>query len=117
MAYFPPQPNESPDYYVVKDPTSGLSGPRTNLAIAAQRIWVETHDTRPGAYDSGEYGFYEQHSGRGGFTSQATVDRHNDYVYKNNNGDFPDRLHGQSAVRERQPAAKTKKRKHWFWPW
>ena len=74
-------------------------------------------DTRPGAYDSGERGFYEQHSGRGGFTSQATVDRHNDYVYKNNNGDFPDRLHGQSAVRERQPAAKTKKRKHWFWPW
>lgn len=115
MAYFPPQPNECSDYYVVKDPTSGLSGPRTNLAIAAQRIWVDTHDTRSGAYDSGERGFYEQHSGHGGFTPQRTVDDHNTRVFKNNNGEYPDRPYGNSAVIERKPA--TKKRKRWFWFW
>lgn len=35
MAMFPPQPNERPDYYVVKDPTSNIGlGPRERLAQA-----------------------------------------------------------------------------------
>ena len=72
-------------------------------------------DTRTGAYDSGERGYY---ASCGYTTHQSRVDRHNDYVYRQNNGDFPDCLHGNSAVTvrsEEKSTVKKARKRFLFW--
>ena len=53
MAYFPPQPNECSDYYVVKDPTSNIGlSPSERLAQANN----ETFRAHNGCYPDRPYG-------------------------------------------------------------
>lgn len=49
---FPRQPNEDPNYYVVKDPTAHSSSPRENIARANN----ETFRANNGAYPDRPYG-------------------------------------------------------------
>lgn len=53
MAMFPPQPNERPDYYVVKDPTSNIGlSPRERIAQANN----ETFRAHNGCWPDRPYG-------------------------------------------------------------
>ena len=49
MAMLPPQPNESPDYYVVKDPTSNIGlSPRERIAQANNETFRAHNDILDG---------------------------------------------------------------------
>ena len=49
---FPRQPNECPDYYVVKDPTSGGLSPQERIAMANN----DTFRAHNGCYPDRPYG-------------------------------------------------------------